>query len=42
MENLNKVTDPQDAEEENSASFPEPSNQLTAGEAPLNELCLLM
>ena len=42
MENLNEVTDPQGAEEENSTNFPEPSNQLIAGEAPLNELSLLM
>ena len=42
MENLNEVNDPQGAKEESSASFPEPSNQLVAGEAPLNELRLLM
>ena len=42
MENLNEVNDPQGAEEESFASFPEPSNQLVAGEAPLNELRLLM
>ena len=42
MENLNEVNDPQGTEEESFASFPEPSNQLVAGEAPLNELRLLM
>ena len=42
MESLNEVNDPQGAEEESFASFPEPSNQLVAEEAPLNELRLLM
>ena len=42
MENLNEVNDPQGAKEKSFASFPEPSNQLVAGEAPLNELRLLM
>ena len=42
MENLNEVNDPQGAEEESFTSFPEPSNQLVAEEAPLNELRLLM
>ena len=42
MKNLNEVNDPQGAKEESFASFPEPTNQLVAGEAPLNELRLLM
>ena len=42
MENLNEVNDPQGSEGEIFASFSEPTNQLIAGEAPLNELRLLM
>ena len=42
MEYLNEVNNPQGAEKENSANFPEPLNQLAAGEAPLNELHLFM
>ena len=42
MEHSNEIPDPQGICEESFASFPEPSNQLVAEEAPLNELRLLM
>ena len=42
MEHSNELSDPQGVCEESFASFPEPSNQLMAEEAPLNELRLLM
>ena len=42
MEHSNELSNPQGVCEESFASFPEPSNQLMAEEAPLNELRLLM
>ena len=42
MESANEVTHSQGVKEESFDSFPEPTNHLQTGEAPLNELRLLM